>query len=155
MNHNSKWSVFLIVMAIIAFGFSVKAAYLSYETIKLNNAAPALIHQWSVKPLTNEQYQIHADYTFFLKNISYAGKTTFGKPLYRNPYAAQKAIKSLASQEWKSWYDRANPHHSSLEKTFPLKDWIYAGILWGLFFYFVWLGRYTFRLKNYHKYTKK
>ena len=138
---NPNWLIFLIVIGAVVFWFTAKAIYLSLNEAQLKEAVSVQSIHWSVKALTEEQYQIEADYTFFLKNKLYHNKTLFTKPLYRNPFAAEGAIQSFSKQQWKVWYNPSNPDHSTLEKTFPLKDWIYVGILWALFCYFIWLGK--------------
>ena len=142
MRRNPALIAILLIIAAAALWFSGKAVYYQFKYHQLDASAPATITKWSVNPISEDQFQIVATYHFPVGNNVVDGETAF-KPYLRNPYTAEQYVKENSRLHWKAWYNSANSHDSTLQKKFPLKECLYAAILWGIFIYFVWLGNYV------------
>lgn len=148
MHKNYLWQAFLTVIVAATLWYTISAiyAYYSYSHLKAQTSLSAL--DWEIIHESDEDFPVKAVYTFEFKDKSYPGSTTFTDIPYRNQWAAEQAIKDLSGRQWKVWFDPHNPHHSSLEKSFPFKEIISAIFLWGLILYFLWLGFYVAKFKT-------
>ncbi len=156
MRSQNPWYLGLLIgLFCIASSYSAVALFHYYSYSCLTAHTPAKIEHFSVevapqfilrrlvKQFSGEDYVIRAAYSFSLKEKKYHQETLFSQQRHYNPWAAAEAIKVLAKQDFESWYDPYNPDHSTLQKYFPFKECVSALILWGLLFYFIWLGIYT------------
>lgn len=112
------------------------AAYKVYRYTRLQAHTPIENIEWSVKSLSDEQFMVEAHYLF--QNEKH--DTLFNR-LYRNPWAAEQAIKQNQGEHWILWYDPYNFSNQTLDKSFPVKNVVSALILIGLLLYFVLFGR--------------
>lgn len=142
MKRSPMLTALLLTLAAAAIWFSGTAMFYQFKYHQLDANASATITKWSVHPISEEQYQIIAVYHFPYKTDVIDGETAF-TPYVRNPYTAEQYIKENSHLKWTVWYNSANPHQSSLQKRFPVKECLYAATLWGIFIYFVWLGNYV------------
>lgn len=147
MPRNPVLSAILLLVALAALWFSGIAIYKQFRYYQLDATAPATVTNWTVNRISDEQYQIVAVYNFPFNNTPIDGQTAF-VPYLRNPYTAEQYIKENAQLHWNAWYNSGNPHDSTLQRKFPLKECLYAGVLWGIFIYFVWLGNYVQRQQH-------
>lgn len=151
VHRNSLFSGFLVVLAIAALAYSVIALYKYYNYIRLNDEATPSSIEWSVHvekkiwPFNlfwDDTYRIQGDYNFEAEDKMWHGTTQF-KEKYLNEWAAKKAIEANKEKSRRIWYNGNKKNHSTLQKKFPLKECVSAGVLWALFLYFLWLGFYV------------
>ncbi len=142
MHQNPYWLAFLSCISLGVFIYTSYAGIQLYHYSRLNQPIPLVHIQWSILPFTEEEFAPQANYQFLLQGISYQGKTIWPEH-YLNQWAAQKAIEKLAAQSWNAWIDPQNPHNSTLQKKFPLKQCLSTIVLWLLMIYFIGLGYYT------------
>lgn len=148
MHKNIFWICFLSLITGAVGWFTLKTLYLvSFYTL-INTSAPVENIQWSVEQLKEDQFVLKAAYTFPLHGQIYAGETLFKNDIYWNPWTAEDSLKVYAQKEWTVWYSKLNPQYSSLQKNFPLKECISAGVLWILLIYFFCLGYYVAKRKD-------
>jgi Protein of unknown function (DUF3592) len=145
MHKNPVWLLFLGIISVIVLWYCGVALYRYYQYITLSEASKAANIEWSVKALSDEQYVVDAHYTFLVKGERYSGDTVFRDEVFLNAWAAEQELPKFSSQAWQVWYQPSNLNHSTLQKKFPLKECISAGVLLGLFLYFLWLGFYVTR----------
>lgn len=144
MQHkNPYWLAFLICAALVVFWYTGNALFKAYQYGILDSKTKVGLIDWSVKPLSDESFVLVADYQFMNNQSSEKGQTTFLDKKYWNEWAAMQAIPEVASENLYVWYSSSNPHKSALQKKFPLKECISAAVLWGIFLYFLWIGRYV------------
>lgn len=148
MHKNLLWQAFLLVIFIAALWYSIIALYSYYSYSYLEAQTTMTSINWNIEEKSPEEYFLKASYHYNFKGNTYQGFTLFADTPYRNPYAAEQAIKEKSLHSWKLWFDPHDPHHSSLQKIFPLKECISATFLWGLLLYFLWLGFYVAKFKN-------
>lgn len=141
MHYNLFWIFFLAFIAVLIMIYSIFAGIQIYRYLQLNEQISAKEIQWSVISQNSEKYVPFARYQFIVNGTSYQGQTLW-QEYYLNEWTAKEAIKRLSSPSL-VWYDSSNPDVSSLQKYFPLKDSIYAILLWLLGFYFLGLGYYV------------
>lgn len=156
MHKNSIFLGLLALFAIAAVSYSLVALYKYYNYSNLTKQAVASSVNWSVKVdkkmwpfnvFLDDSYKIEANYAFKVEGKSFQGYTLF-KENYLNSWAAEREIEKNQKKQWTVWYEKNNENHSTLQKNFPLKECVSAGVLWVLLLYFLWLGFYvaTYRI---------
>lgn len=148
MHKNFIWQSFLLVVLLTTLWYTGKAAYKYYGYARLTQKAIATDMKWSIQELSDEDYILESQYTFKVGDHLFQGMTSFANTPYRNQYSATKAKAEMSAQKWIVWYDASNPHNSSLQKDFPLKECVYAILLWGLMLYFLWISFYVAKFKG-------
>lgn len=148
MHKNLFWMAFLVVIAFIVLYYTGVAAYRYYTYSTLTAKTIAQNVQWSVQEIASDEYVLEADYNFELNQKKYQNRYLFKDSIYRNEYAAHYDIPHFVNRSWVVWYNPRNPEQSTLQKNFPYKESISAIFLWGLLFYFIWLGFYVGRYKT-------
>lgn len=151
MHNNPVFLTFLAFLGLIVIGYGAVALYKYYRYTILTASAPAVIEKWSIEAdlrqwpmnlLFEDAYRVQADYSFVTDQIKYEGKTIF-REKYRNTWAAEQSQKKMEQENWIVWYQPGNAHYSTLQKNFPLKECVSAGVLAALLLYFIWLGSYV------------
>lgn len=132
--------VFILALSLIIF-YGAPAVYYFYRNSFLTKTAPVEKAEWSVKPISEEEYRPLVHFSYNIEGKTFEQDELFKGIYYRNPYKAQDAIKEL-EQEYKTvWYSPYSPANGTLEKYFPTKRAIYSGMLFLLLFYSIWWGR--------------
>lgn len=131
--------IFIIVITIIILGYLSVAIFKYYGYNRLKAETSAVNISFSVTPLNDEKFFLKGNYQYRVKDVLYSGETTFSTA-YRNPYAAEEAMKEISKNYRTVWYDPNQPSFSSLEKIYPTKQIVYAFILFALWNYFIWGG---------------
>jgi hypothetical protein len=148
MHKNIFWQAFLIVIFLIVLWYTGVALYRYYTYSRLTSFTQAIQIEWTVRERASDEYVLEASYLFEANGTSQKGKMDLKHEIYRNRWAAEQMIPQYTKRNWTVWYDPSQPNHSSLQKSFPLKESISAGFLWILFFYFLWLGFYVAKYKT-------
>ncbi len=149
MQHrNPIWLIFLTLLVAITLGYTGKALYRWYGYAILDASTTATAVEWSVKELSDDEFVPFGKYTYHVNGMEYKGEGALSKELYRNEWAVQEDLPKLAKKSWKVWYRASYPDQSALQKNFPFKECLSAGVLIALSLYFLGLGYYVFRLKT-------
>lgn len=143
MHKNIFWRIFLLIVAISTLWYSFVAwhAYYRYSHLTAYTVPSAM--SWEIEEKSEENYLLKASYRFDFQGKSYPGISILTDEPYRNRWGAEQAMRENPTKEWRVWFDYHNPHYSSLQKNFPLKECLSAVFLWGLLLYFLWLGFYV------------
>lgn len=136
------WGAFFLFIGAVILWFTASAGYQLYQYAVLQEKTFAKKIEWSVVEVTDEKYVLNAQYTFDLDGTSFSGNTRMTSLSFRNQWAAEQSIPKYDKQQWEVWYSPGNPHHSTLQKNFPLKECLSAALLWGIMGYFLWLQYY-------------
>lgn len=146
MHRNPYWIVFLTIIGLIVLAYTGYTFFNIYEYSSLTQKTAPQSIQWSINKLDDDNFVLFANYAFNWDGKNYTGKVIRDEH-YLNAWATREALEGLNKGAYTVWFDPANPQNSTLFKSFPLKQSIYAAVLWLLFFYFLWLGysvkRYT------------
>jgi Protein of unknown function (DUF3592) len=142
MSRNVIWVGCVLLVACLALWFIVKGGYALFSYYQLSTQIPTAIEKWSVEEIKSNQFAVIAHYTFEYKGKNYQEMGRVGD-LYPNPWAAHRAQKQLATQQWPAWLNPRHPEKAVLEKKFPYKQAISGGVLIGLLIYFLILGTYV------------
>lgn len=140
MNRNPYWTLFLIFIGLIVLGYTVFTAIKVYQHTRLSQEAPAKAMKWTINKLAEDDFALQANYEFEWEGKTYIGKT-ISSDRYLNAWATRETLDKIKENAFHVWFDPENPQNSTLFKNFPVKYTLYTGVLWLLFFYFVWLGR--------------
>lgn len=141
MYKNPLWLLFLTVITLVTAWYGGVAFLRLHRYIQLDTQVETTDIQWSVKKLGEDRYRVNGAYSFIVEGQHYENLWMM-QEVYRNPWAAEKALARHQSHRWTVWVDSSNPRYSSLQKTFPLKDCVSATVLLGLLTYFIGLGYY-------------
>ena len=147
MHKNYVWLCFLSLITGAVGWYILKTLYAIYLYTLLTAQAPIEQISWGVEQIKEDQYVIRANYTFIVKNKEFEGKTLFTNDIHLNPDSAEASIKVYSSENWPVWFSSRDPRNSSLQKNFPLKESVSAGILWAILLYFYGLGYYVAKRK--------
>lgn len=148
MHKNFLFQSFLLILFAITLWYTGKATYRYHTYSKLTAQVVPTQVDWSIEEISTDDYILVANYTYNISGTDYKGSTAFSKEPYRNPYAAEQYKKERVMQSWVVWYDPSTPHHSSLQKEFPLKECLTAIFMWGLLLYFLWISFYVTKFKT-------
>jgi len=146
MYKNPYYLALLIVMILASLIYTT-IAFVRYTTFTSldTHSKEFEVFNWKIKEKSSDKFYIEAFYQFNVDNKQYQGSTTFEDTPYRNAYAAEMAIKSKQTPTNDLWYEKNNPLNSSLQKEFPIKEWVSSVFLWGLTLYILWLGFYILK----------
>lgn len=145
------WRIFLGILAFLIMVYMSFFIGKLYEYAILTKQVPAASVHWSVYSRDEDLFAARADYTFFLDGKQYAGQTIWDDgERYPNPWALNHLMESLSKQNWQVWFKASDPNYSSLQKKFPTKECLSTVILWGVFAYFVMLGKYADKTRSSH-----
>lgn len=148
MHNNILWRAFLLVILACTLYYSGIALYRYYVYTSLTGAARPTSMVWNIVKEIEARYILETDYQYAVADKSYSGKTVWEDEKYVNEYGANEAIEEAKATQWVVWYNPSNPVKSSLEKHMPVKEFVSAFFLWGLFLYFLWLGFYVGTFKS-------
>lgn len=139
--------VLVVVLGLCALWFSGSSLWKATQYLRLSSSISPQAISWSVEEKSDERYLLHGNYTFMVNGKQFHGEDTLQSPFFLNPWATEQAIKNKSFDQPLVWYSAGNPHYSSLQKKFPLKECLSALILWGLVMYFYGLDYYVARVK--------
>lgn len=139
---NPFWLVFLGLIAVSVFGYTIYTCVNLYEYYRLGERVSVQHIDWKVDQLGADHFVPHATYQFDLNGKSYEGNSLWNEA-YLNEWTAQEMIHHLSAWPAKVWVDPYFPSYSALQKNFPYKQCISSFILWLLLVYFVGLGKYA------------
>lgn len=148
MHKNLLWRGFLFIIFISTISYSCVAAYKYYNYTRLSKQILPIEIMWESQELATDSFIPAATYTFSFSKQLFSGTDTWPNDSYRNQWAIDEGLKEYRAKEWKVWFDPHHPTYSSLQKNLPIKECISAIILWGLFFYFLWLSFYVTRFNS-------
>jgi hypothetical protein len=143
MHKNPFFIVLLAALCAAGLWFFGKAAWALYDYNSYTSSVQAKTIDWNIKIVSEEQFIPYARYTYVVNGTEHTGEGSLKNTVYRNEWAAGKAVEELAKKGWTIWYDPDYPNYSSLQKIFPLKECIYAGTVALLIIYFLGLGFYV------------
>lgn len=126
----------LAVTGGIFFWFFGQASMESWKCLRLDAKVSAENVKWEIKELNSSHYVLVAHYRYVVNGRALSGQTQFSTPFYLNYYAAQSELKVRQIKPSLVWYRERNPTFSSLDKRFPKKEFTYALLAAGVFFYF-------------------
>lgn len=142
MHKNPLFLAFLGLIGLAFLWFAGSAGYQLYLYHSLDSFTAATVDLWNVERKSDEEYLVSGTYTYTIHQNLYTGKTIFNDWPFRNPWAAEEVIKARKKQKWVAWYNSSIPSRSSLQKSFPSKECLSAGVLGALLLYFLWLSFY-------------
>lgn len=124
-----------VIFAFFAYPIAKQAYHNSALTAEVK---PKSAH-WSIREINDEKWVPEVTYTYEAANRSFEKNEIFQGYFYKNPYAANEALKAVESAHPIVWYSPENPEISSMEKFFSVKQAVYSAIIFMLFIYFTYL----------------
>lgn len=143
MHKNPIWLAFLALLILITLWFCGIAIYRTYHYLNLTAKAEVETIQWSVHEQGSDNYYPYAHYTFRVRGKEVKGESGLPSYEFMNPYAVHEFLPQLSSKKWQVWYNPSHVQNSALQKQFPVKACIIAGVMVGLLLYFIGLGFYV------------
>lgn len=140
----SLQNAFLTLLAILCLWSFVTLIFALYQHYRLDAQHTAKIVHWSVEENSNNYFVIKAEYEFEVDQQLIQGIFFFDET-YRHPLAAERTIKKYSSEQLSVWFNRKNPHFSSLAKELPWKLIIRTIVLIGILVYFFALCFWHFK----------
>lgn len=148
MHKNFIWQAFLLLVGVATVWYTVSAVTRYYVYSHLTRSTEASSLNWTIHEKNEDGYFIEGDYRFNVAEKQFEGRTSWPDQLYLNRLGAEHGVAEFSQRPWVVWYDPAYPERSTLDKSFPFKETLYAALLWLLFLYFIWLGFYVARYKT-------
>jgi hypothetical protein len=143
MFKNRLWFTFLAVLGMATVYLTVIAAQALYRYSVQTKVTDPVTLSWSYQKVSMDVYAPLATFTFAIDGALVEGRTLLSQPLFRDKQVAEQVIQKLQQQSWRVWYSPKQVHYATIEKRFPVKKTLYAGIVLGIFLYFAILGYYT------------
>lgn len=133
----------LLIAALFVWGFFVypTAAKAVYYFRATKTIEPEFI-SWQIDKIHEELWKLEAKFEYTIDGNSYKNQEVFQGEQFRNPYAAEQALKQLEKEKKLVWYSSDSPSKGTVERFFPFKKLAYAAITFLLILYAAWLGRY-------------
>lgn len=132
---------FSLVICLVALIYTLFTLHKVYSWFTYSASTTPTSVALSVKQFSDEEFRIHARYQF----LGETHEETWETPTFKNSFAAEHEIKTLSPTT--VWYNPRDLSHSTLQKSFPLKQCIYSALLWAIGGYF-WI--LPLRLKKAH-----
>jgi len=145
---SKSWLVLFLVSGSIALWFSGKALQDLWTYFRVGPSVAAKVVGWGVQEISSSEFGIEAAYEYQVNERTYSAKTVFKQPVYLNSYSAEKDLYKWEEQTWRAWYDPKSPSFSTLQKLFPFKTCIQAGVTLGILFYFAFVNVFFKRKEN-------
>lgn len=144
MQRNPFWILFITLILMGTVGYTTYALIKVWHYIRLDSHTETQNISWSMISSNEDAFVLFAHYSFIKDGKIYHGQTRW-QEAYLNQWAAKEAIARLKQSPPAVWFNSSSAEISSLQKLFPLKESIYAGLLWSLGIYFLGLGYYVNR----------
>jgi len=140
MHKNPLWISFIAIFSLILLWYSYDAGtkWWAYHATTATTIAENV--EFTVKEESSDKFFIHGTYTFNVDGKQWHGESSLLQSMYRNHIAANEIVPDLEKKQWTVWYSPTNPKYSTLQKTYPFKECLYAGVLWALLIYFLYIG---------------
>lgn len=113
--------------ALFSLYFSLSAGRRCLVYHALKSQAPARVSQWEILE-EGDRFALQAVYSYEIEGKIWRGVHLFEESGYLNEFAAHAALKGMAKQPWRAWYDPSRPSASALEKKFPLGAMVRAAL---------------------------
>ena len=137
MHHNRAFVLLLLGLVGLTLWFVSRAAIQTHHYYGLTHNVELDVEGWTIKGNGKDHYRLIAHYV----SPFGAGEGAVG-PMFRNPWAAEKAKKNFEKQSLSAWFN-PKKRELCLEKSFPKKSILSALVLLGITVYFVALGVYV------------
>lgn len=141
MNRLAYWIAFLLTLVIPLLGYSGYTIFLLFHYNLLDKQVRLQMIEWTILEVNDQKFRPTAHYTFKENGVWYQGNDEWSD-YSLNRWAANEKLKLLRQRVRTVWIRQSDPSFSKLEKAFPLKQTLSVPALWGLFLYFIFLGRY-------------
>lgn len=142
MQRNLAWPIFLSVVSLFVVVFTSLLSIDLYRYHHRGNSSPVKEIEASVFKVSNNRYQIELDYLYLIQGKEYSRHQLLKKTTYKNVWLANQAIDSIKVGETPVWYHPNEPQLGTLEKAFPYRRLFSTIVLFGIFIYFCFLGKY-------------
>lgn len=144
MHRHPAWILFLCLINVCVLGYTIYFGILYWKYLRLDKQVLSEKIQWTILTQNDEKYTPVAYYHYRVHGKFYQGQALWPES-YLNSSAAQEAIERLIASPPPVLFNQSNPQISSLVNHFPLKESIYAILLWIIVGYFIFLGFYIKR----------
>lgn len=136
------WGSMLSFLWVLS-GFTVN--YFIY--LKQANHSIAEVFEWGVIEMDEDKYIVCADFRFHTDGVDeYVSQHLFENIPFQTMELAEEALLSMKSQEWKCyWFGNPQDPQVSMDRNFPMKDFVYTMIAFGVYVYFMFMRRYYFK----------
>lgn len=141
-HHNIYWFIFLLLIGLTVFIFTLKTAFQVIHFYQLSVQLPVHEIHWTIIEKDSDHFDLEAHYAFFWENNLHSGQMLWPEA-YLNRWAAEEFIERQKRKSWQVWINPNNFNDSTLQKKFPAKECLSTAILWGILLYFIGLDRYV------------
>lgn len=135
-------ALFFVAFASTLYLFGLFANQL-HKYISLNEAKQIQISEWQMEPGNDETFYLNAAFELNGKKVHYQFKEKFA-----NEFLAEEAIEGLRKQPWTVWIKAGDSSQLTLQKEFPLKEFIHFILAFLVSVYFVWLKIFTRQFRH-------
>lgn len=140
----SKIGFFCLLIG-AAIWFMMSAAWALFDYNRYSHPIIVIVEGWEATEPKKDAFKVLVHFSFEKNGEKILGKA-FLERSYPNRWAAEKAAQSKKSTTvLEGWMDPKNPKRVVLERDFPWKKVLSAGVILGVFGYFVCLALYTRR----------
>ena len=139
------WPIFLSVVSITVVTFTSILSMDFYRYYQLKCAVPVEHIEASVHQLAVNRYCVELNYLYQVNNHKYSRSQRLNKIIYKNTWLASREAKKLEESPVRVWYNPHKPQLGTISKVFPYKRLFSTSILYAVFLYFCFLGRFVLK----------
>ncbi|MCH9632794.1 MAG: hypothetical protein S4CHLAM6_11360 [Chlamydiae bacterium] len=145
MNKNLIWPIFLSVISISVVAFTSLLSIDLYRYYQLKCAVPVEHMEASISQLAVNRYCVELNYLYQVNTSKYSRNQKLNKTIYKNAWLANKEAKNLEESPVYVWYNPHKPQLGVVNKAFPYKRLFSTSVLYAVFLYFCFLGRFILK----------
>lgn len=145
MIRNRLWIAFLALFGVITAVFTAIAMYKLADYYRTPAATVATASRWSTDKIGGDRFALRVRYQYRIGEKEFEGEDQIKWPTFRSTAAASAAIQELEKVSPRVWYRPASPHASTVQRKFPSRPCVHAGLLLGTMAYLLILGAYIAR----------
>ena len=116
-----------------------------YRYYQLRCVVPVEHVKASVHQLGSNRYQVELDYLYQVNTHKYARHQKLKHSIYKNIWLANQEVESLEEGSIDVWYHPHKPQLGTVNKAFPYKRLLSTSVLYAVFLYFCFLGRFMLK----------
>lgn len=139
------WPIFLSVVSISVVAFTSILSIDLYRYYQLKCAVPVEHMEASIHQLAANRYCVELNYLYQVNAHKYSRSQQLNKIIYKNTWLAAREAKNLEENPVSVWYNPHKPQLGTVSKAFPYKRLFSTSILYAVFLYFCFLGRFVLK----------
>jgi hypothetical protein len=140
------WSLLFLFGVTIYYDTTAYRAVTEYNSY--TKESPGVVTEYRVVNPFTDYYYLEVAYFYEYSGQKYRNQQRLEGMLFRNRFSAEEEGKKYVDQVVAVWVNEEAPATGMIERIFPLREAVYAGLLSVLTLYWFGLGLYIAKIKR-------